>query len=146
MKIISDNRRGLHGYKILETYECGLVLEGWEVKSARNQNVNLAFSYCFFRKNELFIHNANFKSYMLQKNDENRERKLLMHKNELIRLETKLNKLQSSTIIPTKIYLNNKNLIKIEIALVIGLNKSDKREAIKKKDNEMYIKKSKLYY
>ncbi|UUM19337.1 SsrA-binding protein [Mycoplasma sp. 1018B] len=145
MNIVSDNRRGLHNYKIIDKYECGIVLQGWEAKSARAKTVNLTNSYCFFRKNELFLYNANFKSYMLQKNDENRERKLLLHKNELIRLNSKLNRLNSSTIIPVKLYFNNKNIVKLEIALVIGLTKKDKREEIKQKDQEKYIQKIKNY-
>ncbi|EGV00189.1 SsrA-binding protein [Mycoplasmopsis columbina] len=146
MKLITDNRRGMHGYKILDKYECGMVLQGWEVKSARANTVNLQNSYCFFRKGELFLYNALFKSYMLEKNDETRERKLLMHKKELIRLNSKLDKLGNGTIIPTKLYFTPTSKIKIEIALVVGMSKSDKREEIKAKDNELYLKKIKQYY
>ncbi|WP_027120382.1 SsrA-binding protein [Mycoplasmopsis lipofaciens] len=141
MKIISENKKGLHGYKIIEKHECGISLLGWEVKSSRANTVNLTNSYCFFRKNELWLCNASFSKYMLLKVDETRERKLLMHQNELLRLAHKLEKQPSGTLIPTKIYFNNKSKIKIEIALVIGMNKSDKREDIKRKDNEKYIKK-----
>ncbi|WP_029512853.1 SsrA-binding protein [Mycoplasmopsis iners] len=146
MKIISENRRGLHNYKIIDTYETGMVLDGWEVKSARAQTVNLTNSYCFFRSGELFLYNATFKSYMLQKNDETRERKLLMHKNELTRLNSKLDKLGNATIVPKKIYFNNQSRIKLEIALVVGMNKADKREEIKKKENDKYLAQIKKYY
>ncbi|MCS4536649.1 MULTISPECIES: SsrA-binding protein [unclassified Mycoplasma] len=141
MKIISDNRKGLHGYKIIDTYEAGLVLEGWEVKSARAGTVQLTTSYCFFRNNEIFLSNATFKQFMLVKGDETRERKLLMHKNEIIRLANKKDRLGASTILPTKIYFNSASRIKVEIALVVGMNKADKRETIKKRDNDRYLQK-----
>lgn len=140
MKLISDNRRGLHGFKIVEKYEVGIVLAGWEVKSARAQNVNLINSYCFFRKNELWLCDAHFKKYMLLKVNETQDRKLLMHKNELIRLHSKLDKTPSATIKPVKIYFNSQSRIKLEIALVIGMNKHDKREDIKKKESNKILK------
>lgn len=146
MKIIVENRRGLHGYKIIDKYEAGIELQGWEVKSARANTVNLTNSYVFYRKGELFLCNATFAKYMLLKCDETRERKLLMHKREIERLYSKLQKTASSTILPTKIYFNNNSRIKIEIALVQGMNKADKREEIKKRDNDRYIKKIKDRY
>ncbi|QBF34357.1 SsrA-binding protein [Mycoplasmopsis phocirhinis] len=141
MKIISDNRKGLHGYKIIDTYEVGIALEGWEVKSARAGTVQLTTSYCFFKNNEIFLSNATFKQFMLIQTNETQERKLLMHKNQIIRLQNKKERLASSTILPTKIYFNSASRIKVEIALVTGMNKSDKREALKKRDNERYLQK-----
>lgn len=141
MKIISDNKRGMHNYKVIDKYEAGISLMGWEVKSARANTVSLLNSYCFFRKGEIFLCNAQFKQYMLVKCDETRDRKLLMHKNEIVRLQSKLHKLGHATIIPSKIYFDNRSRIKVEIALVQGMKKADKREEIKKKDNERYIKK-----
>ncbi|WP_029513677.1 SsrA-binding protein [Mycoplasmopsis primatum] len=146
MKIISDNRKGMHGYKIIDKYEAGISLMGWEVKSARASKVNLTNSYVFFKRGELFLCNANFAQYMLLKVDETRDRKLLMHKREIIRLKAKMEKLGNATIKPTKIYFNDKSKIKIEIALVQGMNKADKREEIKKRDNERYIKSVKDRY
>lgn len=141
MRIISYNRKGLHGYKIEETYEAGLVLEGWEVKSARAGTVQLTNAYCFFKNNEIWLNNATFKQFMLVKCDETRERKLLMHKNEILRLQSKKERFGNSTILPTKIYFNNASRIKIEIALVTSMNKADKREQIKKRDNDRYLQK-----
>ncbi|MCE6062003.1 SsrA-binding protein [Mycoplasmopsis agalactiae] len=146
MKVISENRKGLYGYKIIEKHEAGISLLGWEVKSARAQTVNLTNSYIFFKKGELFLCNANFAKYMLLKVEEDRDRKLLMHKKEIIRLKNKLDRLSSTTIKPTKIYFNNNSKIKVEIALVQGMNKADKREDLKKKDNEKYIQKVKSNY
>lgn len=142
MKVISDNRKQVHNYKIIEKHECGIELLGWEVKSARAGTVQLNNSYCFFKKGELLLENATFKKYMLLKVDEQRQRKLLMHKNELLRLYNKKEKYNGSTIIPTKIYFNNQSRIKVEIALAQGLNKIDKRELIKERDNERYLKKT----
>ncbi|AIA29782.1 ssra-binding protein [Mycoplasmopsis californica HAZ160_1] len=141
MKIISDNRKGLHGHSILEKHEAGIVLEGWEVKSARAKTVQLTSSYCFFRAKELFLCNATFKEYMLIKSNPTQDRKLLLHRNELLRLQTKKEHLGNATILPTKIYFNDKGKIKVEIALVTSMNKADKREQIKKRDNERYLKK-----
>ncbi|MBU4690402.1 SsrA-binding protein [Mycoplasma sp. ES3157-GEN-MYC] len=141
MKIISDNRRGLHSNTIHEKYEAGIVLQGWEVKSARAGTVQLTNSYCFFKNNELYLSNATFKQFMLVKCDETQDRKLLMHHNELLRLQNKKERMGNATIIPTKIYFNNQSRIKIEIALVTGMNKADKREAIKKRDNDRYLQK-----
>ncbi|CAL59439.1 SsrA-binding protein [Mycoplasmopsis agalactiae] len=146
MKVISENRKGLYGYKIIEKHEAGISLLGWEVKSARAQTVNLTNSYIFFKKGELFLCNANFAKYMLLKVEEDRDRKLLMHKKEIIRLKNKLDRLSSTTIKPTKIYFNNKSKIKVEIALVQGMNRADKREDLKKRDNEKYMQKVKSNY
>lgn len=141
MKIISDNKRGMHGHHIEDKYEAGLVLQGWEVKSARVGTVQLTNAYCFFKNDELWLCNATFKQFMLVKCDETQDRKLLMHKNELLRLKHKKERLGASTILPVKIYFNKQSRIKIEIALVTSMNKADKREQIKKRDNERYIQK-----
>ncbi|TQC54009.1 SsrA-binding protein [Mycoplasmopsis mucosicanis] len=141
MKLISDNRKGLYGHNIIEKYEVGIVLQGWEVKSARANTVQLTNAYCFFRKNELFLCNATFKQFMLVKCDETQDRKLLMHKNELLRLQSKKDKMGNATVLPVKIYFANNSKIKLEIALVVAMNKADKRQEMKKKDTEKYLRK-----
>ncbi|VEU75711.1 SsrA RNA (tmRNA)-binding protein [Mycoplasmopsis maculosa] len=146
MKIISENRRGLHGFKIIDKFEAGIELLGWEVKSARAGGIDLTNSYVYHKKGEMFLSESHFPKYMLLKCEEKRDRKLLLHKKEIIRIQSKLDKTPSSTIKPTKIYFNNKSKIKVEIALVQGMNKADKREEIKRKDNEKYIQKVQNYY
>ncbi|MBZ4195217.1 SsrA-binding protein [Mycoplasma sp. 1331] len=146
MKIISNNKKGINGYKIINKYEAGVSLLGWEVKSARAFQVNLNNSYIFYKKGELFLTNAVFAKYMLLKCDEMRNRKLLMHKHEIIRIANKIDKLGNATIKPTKIYFNEKSKIKLEIAIVQKINKADKREDIKRKDNEKYIQSIKKSY
>lgn len=146
MKIISNNRRGLHGFKILEKYEAGISLLGWEVKSARQSSIDLTNSYVFYRKGELFLCNSHFPRYMLLKCDERRERKLLMHKREIERIKAKVDRLGSATILPIKMYFNKWSKIKVEIAIVQGIKKADKREEIKKRESKKYMKKVKSYY
>lgn len=146
MKIINNNKRELRNYEILNTYEAGIVLEGWEVKSARASKVTLNNSYCSFVRNELFLVNSHFSQYMQVKCDESKDRKLLLHKKELAKIKFKLESLKL-TIIPTKIYFDNKSNVKVEIALVKGLRKYDKRQKlIQEEVNKRISKTIKNYY
>lgn len=139
MKIIAKNKFASSDYEILDKYLAGIELKGWEVKSIRNQNVNLKNSFCSFKKNELFVSNMHISSWMLEKNDELRARKLLLHKNELTKILTKVEKFKC-TIIPLLIGWE-KNKIKIEIAIAKKRNKIDKRQAIKEADMQKRLKK-----
>ena len=115
-KIIAKNKFAKSDYEILDKYVAGIELQGWEVKSIRANNVNLKNSFCSFKKHELFVSNMHVSPWMLEKNDEFRARKLLLHKNELLRILTKTEKFKC-TIIPLSIFwLNGK--IKLEISIV----------------------------
>ncbi len=138
-KLIIKNKFAKSDYDIHSTYECGISLFGWEVKSLRSNNGNLNNSFCSItNKNELWLNNLYIAQYMLVKGDSYRSRKLLMHKREIIKMRTIMDKL-SLQILPVSIYWKN-NHIKVEIALAKRLKKYDKREKIKELEVKRRIK------
>lgn len=141
-KTVAKNARVYHDYFIDEVYECGIVLTGTEIKSIRNGKVTLQDSFCYIKNNEIFISGMNISKYEkgnIFNHNPKSLRKLLMHKNEIIKLYHKIQK-DGYTIVPTKVYLTN-GLAKIEIALARGKKLYDKREDLKKKTQEKEIKK-----
>jgi SsrA-binding protein len=128
-KINIENKKTRFEYTFLETYQAGIVLTGMEVKSIRNGNANLTDTYCYFKENELFVKNI---SISLPNGEPKRERKLLLKKSELNKLKSKL--INGLTIVPTKIYVNDRGLVKVEIVLVQGKKERDKRNTIKERD------------
>ncbi|WBP84148.1 SsrA-binding protein [Mycoplasmopsis edwardii] len=140
MKIVSNNKIAFRDYEILEKFEAGIALKGWEVKSARAGEVSLTNAFCSIYKNELWIKDSFFKQYMQVKGDETADRKLLMHKNEIRKIKFQLDT-QPITLIPLKLYFNKDSLLKIEIALARGLKKYDKREKIAKEETQKRINK-----
>lgn len=138
-KLIIKNKFAKSDYDIHSTYECGISLFGWEVKSLRSNNGNLNNSFCSItNKNELWLNNLYIAQYMLVKGDSYRSRKLLMHKREIIKMRTIMDKLFLQ-ILPVSIYWKN-NHIKVEIALAKRLKKYDKREKIKELEVKKRIK------
>ena len=135
MKI--ENKKTRFEYTFLETYEAGIVLTGMEVKSIRLGNVNLTDTYCYFKDDELFVKNI---SISLVNGEPKRERKLLLKKSQLRKLKSKL--INGLTIVPTKIYFNERNLIKVEIVLAQGKKLHDKRNTIKERDIQRDIQKN----
>lgn len=134
------NRKAKFDYTFLETYTCGICLKGSEVKSIRAGNVSMADSYCLFDKGELWIKELNIAVTTKGSNhDPLQERKLLLKKKELKKLEDSL--LKGLTIIPIKIFVNERAKIKVEIALAKGKKDYDKRQDIKKRDTEREIRK-----
>ncbi len=135
MKIISTNRKASFEYFLLDKFSAGIVLVGSEVKSIRNSGVSLEDSYVVIKRGEAFIKNMYVKPYEKTTTfavDERRDRKLLLNKKEILKLERSLNDV-GLTIVPTKIYFE-KNLVKLEIALAKGKKLYDKRESIKQKE------------
>lgn len=133
--LIQDNRKAKFDYEIMETYEAGLVLTGSEVKSLREKNVQLKDSYISFKGNEAFLQNAHisvYKSSSYNNHEPERLRKLLLNRKELQKIFGLIRE-KGYTCVPLKIYFKD-NLVKLEIALVRGKKKHDKREAIKKRD------------
>lgn len=131
-----NNKDALRSYEVLETFIAGIELKGFEVKSLFNGRGSLKGAYVSYKGNELFLKNFYIPPYQ-EKNtptsyDPYRDRKLLLKRREINYLLVKI-KQPGLTIIPLKIY-NQKRLIKIEIALVRGLKKYEKREKIKKKE------------
>ncbi|MDJ1470113.1 SsrA-binding protein SmpB [Cytophagaceae bacterium YF14B1] len=135
-KIVNiKNKRASFEYQFLDTYVTGIMLTGTEIKSIRQQKVNLQDAYCYFHDNELFIKNMNISKYSegtYYNHDPLRERKLLMKKNELRKLENKLD--DGLTIVPLRLFINDRGLAKMEIALARGKKLYDKREDIKSRD------------
>jgi len=135
---IAQNKKALFEYEILKTFEAGLVLTGQETKSARSGNMNLKGTYVSFYKGEPYLMNANISKYSkigpLPDYDPQRKRKLLLNKKEIQYLIGKTQE-KGLTIVPIKVYTNNR-FIKAEIGIVRGKKKHDKRESIKKRDQE----------
>jgi len=134
MEIVSTNKKARFNYEIIEKIEAGIVLKGTEVKSIRNRNVSIGESYAQIKENEVFLHNLHISPYE-QGNRENhdpiRVRKLLLHKQEIKKLVSKI-QLKGLSLVPLSIYLR-KGKIKVELAVGRGKRLVDKRESIKKK-------------
>lgn len=144
-KIIARNGKAYFNFEILHTYEAGIVLEGWEVKSIRANKVNFQGSYCLFRGDEIFVCNLHVKEYKFSPIacDELRDKKLLLGKQQIKQLRQGI-EIKGLTIVPTKLLWSSTGYIKLEVALARGKTKGDKREIIKARDekrlNEKYIK------
>jgi SsrA-binding protein len=134
MEIVSTNKKARFNYEIIEKIEAGISLKGTEVKSVRNKNVSIGESYAQIKDNEVFLHNLHISPYE-QGNRENhdpiRVRKLLLHKQEIKKLVSKI-QLKGLSLVPLSIYLR-KGKIKIELAVGRGKRLVDKRESIKKR-------------
>ena len=136
------NRSAYHDYFIDAKYEAGIALLGTEVKSIRTGKVSFADSFCIIHKGEVWVkslHIAHYSHGNIQNHDPVRDRKLLLQKREIRKLESKL-KEKGYTLIPLRIYLNDKGLIKMEIGLAKGKKLHDKRETLRKKDVDREIK------
>ncbi len=135
-KDITVNRKAFHDYEIFGKYEAGMMLVGSEVKSIREGKVNLKDSYVEIRSQEAFLINAHISQYSnasYNNHEPERERKLLLHKQELIKLDRKV-KTRGVTIIPLRMYFTTKGRVKIEIAMVKGKRAYDKKQVIKERD------------
>lgn len=134
--ITIKNRKASYEYNFLDTYIAGIQLVGVEIKSIRNGRVNLSESYCVFQHGELFLMNTHISPYEnagYVKVDPLRERKLLLNKNELRKLSDGVSR-KGLTIVPTKMFINDRGLCKVEICLCQGKKNYDKRESLKEKD------------
>lgn len=144
MKVVANNKKVFHDYFIERTYEAGIALKGTEVKSIRAGRMNLKDAYCDFNKNtELFLKGCHISPYEFgsyNNVDPMRNRKLLLHKKELRRLEQEI-KEQGYTIIPLKAYFL-KDKVKLEIGLAKGKKLYDKRETSAKKTAQREIERT----
>ncbi len=143
IKIVCNNRKDHFNYFLSDFLECGIELKGSEIKSIRNNKINIDDSYVLIRNNEAFLLNSNIAIYeksSVFNHDPLRSRRLLLHKKEILKLKNKTEK-DGYTIIPTKVYLK-KGRCKIEIALAKGKKLYDKRETIKKRDIDRNIAKA----
>jgi len=130
------NKRASHDYEFIDKYIAGVQLTGTEIKSIRLGKASLVDCFCFFVNNELFIKNMHIAEYWwgnLNNHDPRRDRKLLLNKKELLKLR-KGSQEKGLTIVAYRVFLNDKGLAKIEIALAKGRKEYDKRENLKQKD------------
>ncbi len=143
-KIVCQNRKARHDYFILDEYEAGMVLLGTEVKSLRLGRASLQDSYAKIQKGEVFLDNMHIGTYPFAargNHDPLRTRKLLLHKDEIKRLTGKV-KEKGQTLIPLKVYFKE-GKAKVTLALAKGKRKYDKREAIRKREEEREMQREK---
>jgi SsrA-binding protein len=147
IKIIAVNRKARHDYFIEDEYEAGLVLKGTEVKSLRLGKANLKDAYARIKDGEVFVYQIHIGPYPFayyDNHDPLRPRKLLLHKREIKRLYGKINE-KGHTLVPLKLYFKN-GKVKILLALAKGKRKYDKREAIKRRDEQRDLDRERKQY
>jgi SsrA-binding protein len=133
---VIKNKRASFEYSFLEKYTAGMQLSGTEIKSIRAGKANITDAFCVFAKNELYVRNMNVSHYFdgtYNNVEEKRDRKLLLNRSELKKLQNKL-KDQGLTIVPLELFINEKGYAKLEIVLAKGKKLYDKRDDIKKRD------------
>jgi SsrA-binding protein len=132
------NKKAKYEYQFIRTEIGGIVLMGSEVKSVRNGKMSISEAFCVFVNGELYLKNANITEISSNYTHKStQDRKILLKRQELTRLQKEL--VKGLTIVPYRVFLNEKGLIKVEIALAKGKNLYDKRETMKKKDIEREI-------
>ena len=137
-----NNRQAYFNYAIEDKLEAGVVLMGTEVKSIREGKVSFNDAFCMFDNHELWVRGLYIAQYKLGTTNNHiavYDRKLLLHKKELKKLEAKI-KEKGFTIVPLKVFFNDKELVKIEIGLGRGKKEHDKRQTIKERDSKKEIK------
>ena len=134
-RIIADNRKALHDYHVLDTWEAGLVLLGTEVKAIREGSINLRDSFARIERGEAWLENVHISPYShtgYARHDERRTRKLLLHRHEIQKLTGRVAE-KGLTLVPLRMYLK-KGRVKIALALVKGKQVHDKRETIRRRE------------
>lgn len=137
------NKRAEHEYFLMDRLTSGIALTGTEIKSIRNGKASLAESYCTFKGDELFVvgmHIAEYDKGTYNNHDPKRDRKLLLTARELRKFKTKVQE-KGFTIIPVLLFINEKGLAKLDIALARGKHYYDKRETLKTKDSKRDVEK-----
>lgn len=143
-KAVATNRRARHDYHILESYEAGIVLTGTEVKSIRGGRINLKDSFARVEGGEVFLYNMHISPYShgnRWNHDPTRTRKLLLHKAEIRRLIGRVQQ-QGLTLVPLRVYFNERGKAKVELALAQGKKKWDKRRDIAKREVEREVERA----
>lgn len=147
MKLIAENRKARHDYFVEDTYEAGIVLVGCEVKSIRQGAVNLRDSFAIIKNGEVFavgMHIAPYQMGSYYNHDPHRNRKLLLNKAEIRKLKAKVEQ-KGYTLVPLKIYFKDA-LVKVELGLCKGKETHDKRESIKRREEDRKIERIKKEY
>ncbi len=137
MKTLSTNKKAYFDYEILDKYEAGIELYGWEVKSIKSTNFNIASAYVTPRDYEMLLVGMRVgllkESFTQDKNLETRNRKLLLNKNEIFQIVSKT-KTKGLTIVPLEVYLNDRGYIKVLIGTARGKKKYEKKDKVKNRD------------
>lgn len=140
---IAENRKARHEYELFDTYEAGIELKGTEIKSVRKGKVQLKDSWISIKDGQAYIKGMHISAYEFGNrfnHEEDRDRRLLLHKNEILKLDQAV-RIKGYTLVPTAMYINH-GLAKVEIALAKGKNLHDKRETSKKRDAQREISKA----
>jgi SsrA-binding protein len=140
------NRQAGFEYELLDKYVAGMVLTGTEIKSIREGKVNLSDGYCYFNNGELYVKGVNITPYAQgthYNHEATRERKLLLKRSELKKIETRTEE-KGLTLVPTRLFLNDRGLAKLEIALAKGKKMFDKRATIKDREAKRDLHRLKL--
>lgn len=143
-----QNKKARFEFEILDTLVAGIQLFGSEVKSVRLGHASLGDSFAIIHHNEVWLENMQITPYELNRMEiieAKRSRKLLLHKKEIQRIQTKINE-KGLTLVPLKAFFNSKGLLKIELAIAKGKKLYDKRETIKKRDNQRQMEQIKKQY
>lgn len=139
MEVIVKNKKASYEYEFIDKFTAGIKLLGSEVKSIRNHKVSISEAYCYIKGGELYIKGMNISEYkesgIHTNHDPIRLRKLLLNKKEIIKLDEEIQQ-KGLTIVPISLIINDRGLIKLEIALSKGKKLHDKRDSIKKRDLE----------
>ncbi len=138
MRLIAKNKKAFFNYEILETHEAGISLVGSEVKSIREGRISLKESYAEIKGGEVFLVNCHVSPYEASNrfnHEPLRERKLLLHRREIKRLTGKVQE-RGLTLVPTKVQINDKGKVKVELALAKGKRIYQKRETIRERDRD----------
>lgn len=142
------NRKARYEYHFADTFEAGMVLTGTEIKSIRAGNANLRDAFCIFINDELYvkgIYIAPYKEGSYANHDPVRDRKLLMKRSELKKLRRRVDE-KGMTLVPYRLYLNQRGLAKLEIALAQGKKAFDKRESIKERDTKRDLDRTRKFH
>lgn len=140
-KTIAKNKRALHDYEILETYEAGIELTGTEVRSLRENNCQLTECFALIRGGEVWLHNVHIAPYShgnIANPDPDRKRKLLLHKKQIRYLQEQT-KEKGMALVPLKMYFKENALVKVELAVARGKKLYDKRASMKERDTKREI-------
>ncbi len=143
MEDLVSNRKAFHHYEVFETYEAGILLLGTEIKSLRNHGGNLLEAYVVFHQGEPYLKNASIAPYKYGthfNHEERRERKLLLHKREIAKLQNATSE-KGLTVIPLAMYLKN-GFVKVKLGIARGKKDYDKRAALKKREHDRQIDRS----
>lgn len=135
--VVIKNKRASFDYEFIDKYEAGIVLVGTEIKSIRMGKASLVDTFCFFNDDELWVKGMNISEYFYGTYNNHlprRDRKLLLNKKELIKIRRQT-KETGFTVVPIKLFINEKGLAKVEIAVAKGKKEYDKRESLKEKDD-----------